>query len=93
MRVMDQTIHDRIAKRGVAHAFVPVFDGHLTGQQRRPTASTVFDHLQQIPPLAIANRGEPPLVKDQEIRFPELCEHFAVRAITARNREIGQEAR
>jgi len=63
VRVLDLTIHDSIAKRGVAHAFVPVFDGHLTGQQRSPTASAVFDLLQQIPPLAISNRGEPPVLE------------------------------
>lgn len=93
MRMMDQSIHDRIAKRGVAHAFVPVLDGHLAGEQRGATARAIFDHLQQIPPLAISNRGETPVVEDQEISFPQLREHFAVRAITARHREIGQEAR
>ncbi len=92
MRMMDQPIHDRIAKRDVAHAFVPAFDGHLAGEQRGATARAVFDHLQQIPPLAIPNRREAQVIDDQEIRFPELREHFAVRAVAARHHEVGQEA-
>ncbi len=34
MGVMHQPVEDRITKRGVADARVPVFDGQLTGDQR-----------------------------------------------------------
>lgn len=92
MRLMDQPIHDGIAEGRIAHAFMPVLDRHLAREQRGATAGAIFDHFEQIAPLAIANRGEPPDIKDQQIDFPELGEDLAVRAIAPGDRELGQEA-
>ncbi len=90
MRLVDEAIHDRIAEGGVADASVPVFDRDLTGQQRGPTARPVFDQFQEITAFAVADRREAPVVQDQEIRLAELREDFAVRAVAARDRELGQ---
>ena len=42
---MDETIHDRVAERGIADAFVPVLDGHLAREQRRAAARAILDQL------------------------------------------------
>ena len=44
--VMDQAIQDRIAEGGIADAFVPVLDRHLTREQCRASARAIFDHLE-----------------------------------------------
>ena len=93
MRVVDQAIHDRVAEGGIADAFVPVLDRYLTGQQRGPAARAILDHLQQIASFPVADRGEAPVIEDQEIGLAELRKHLAVRAIAARDRELREEPR
>ncbi len=43
--MMHQSIQNRVAKRGITDAFVPVFDRHLTGQECGAPAGAIFDHL------------------------------------------------
>ena len=54
MRVMDQSIHDGIAEGGIPDPFVPVLDGDLAREQRRPTPRAILDHFQEIPTFAVA---------------------------------------
>lgn len=61
--MVDQSIHNRIAEGGIPDAFVPVLDGHLTGEQRGATARAILDHLEEIASFAIPNRREPPVVE------------------------------
>ena len=93
MSVVDESIHDRVAEGGIADAFVPVLDGYMAREQRGATSRAVLDHLQEIATFAIADRGQAPVVEDEQIILAKLGEHFAVRAITARDRELRQESR
>ena len=93
VRVVDQTIQDRVAESGIPHAFVPVLDGDLTGEEGRASPGAILNHLQQIPAFPIADRRESPVVQDQEVGFAELREQFAVCAIAAGDDQVWQESR
>jgi hypothetical protein len=66
--VVDQPVEDGIATRGVADHCMLVIDGQLAGDQGGPAADAVLDQLQEIPPFPVAERGQPPVVEDQEVR-------------------------
>src|SRR5712664_529111 len=89
--MVDQAVHDGVAEGGIADALVPVFHRHLTGEERGAPPRAILDHLQQIAPFAIPDWRQPPVVEDQEIRFPKLREQLAVRAIASSDHEFGQE--
>jgi len=93
MGVVDEPIHDRIAEGGIADAPVPVLDGYLAREQRGATSRAVLNHLQEITAFAITDRGQAPVVEDEQISLAKLGEHFAVGAIAARDREFRQESR
>ena len=93
MGVVDQAIHDRVAEGGIADAFVPVLDGHLTGQERRAPSGAILDQFQEIAPFAVTDGSKPPVVQNHEIRLAELREHLAVRAVAACDLEGRQEPR
>jgi len=90
---MDEPIEDRIAKRGVADELVPVVDGHLAGDEGGPPRAPIFDHFEQIAALAIAERGQAPIIEDQEVGLRELLEEAPVGAIAPRRRQLAEEAR
>lgn len=46
MRVVDEPVEDGVAKRGVPDQVMPVFDRHLTGDQRGP--ATAASPCQQV---------------------------------------------
>ena len=58
-----------VAEGGITDAGMPVLDRHLTGEQGRASARPVFDHLQEIPPFAVADRGEAPVVEERIVRM------------------------
>lgn len=64
MGMMHEPVEDRVAKGGVAHLLVPVFDRELTRDQRGPTPDAVLDDLAEITPFSIAERRQAPIVQD-----------------------------
>ncbi len=93
VRVMDEAIEDGVAKRGVADEFVPVVHGHLAGYESRAPTGSIFDHFEEIAAFAIAERGEPPVIQDEQVGLGELLQEPSVRSITARNRQLAEESR
>ncbi len=62
MRVVHEPIEDGITKRGVADHLVPVLDRDLTRDERGPPPGAIFDDLEEIAPLAVAEGGQAPVV-------------------------------
>lgn len=89
VRVIDQSIQNRIAESGIPDAFMPVLERDLTGQECRASAGAIFDQFQEIPSFPIADRRQAPVVKDEQIGFAQLREQFAVRAVRAGDNEFG----
>lgn len=65
VRVMDEPIEDRVAKRGVPDELVPVVDRYLAGDQGGAPAAAIFDDFEEIAALTIAEGGKAPIVQDQ----------------------------
>lgn len=71
-----------------------MLDRQVAGDQCGPAPDAFFDDLEQIPPLAVAEGRQAPIVEDQKVRLPELLEELAIRAIGARAPQlIAEEAR
>ena len=83
VRVVHEPVEDRVPEGGIADHVVPVLDGQLAGDERRPAAGAIFDELQQIAPFAVAERREAPVVQDQEIGLGQRLHHLAVGAVGA----------
>ena len=88
---MDEPVEDRVAKGGVADELVPVVNGHLAGDERGAPVTAIFDDFDEIAALAIAERGQAPIVQDQEVGLRELLEEAPVRAIAPRRRQLAKE--
>lgn len=53
MSVVDQAIEDRVRECGVTDDIVPVVEGELAGDQRRPATIAVFEDFEEVAPFAI----------------------------------------
>ncbi len=81
VRVVHEPVEDGIAKRGVPDAGVPVFDGQLTGDQGGAASDPILDQLEQIPPFAVAEWGQAPVVEDEQIGLREGLHQLPVGAV------------
>src|SRR3990172_361745 len=92
MRLVDQTVEDRIAKGGVADALVPVVEGQLTGHQGGAAAVAVFEDFEQVAAFAVGQGSEAPVVEHEEVGLGEGGEELAVGAVGAREPQLIEEA-
>ena len=67
MCVVDETVEDCIGERGIPDDGVPVVEGELAGEERSSAAVTILEHLEQIPPLGISERGQAEVIEDEEL--------------------------
>lgn len=93
VRVMDESVQNRIAKCGVADQVMPVIDGDLARNERRPAPGAILDDLQEIASLAVPQGSKPPIVQHEDARLRELLQQFAPGAIGAREGEVAEQAR
>ncbi len=94
MRVVHQPVEDRIAEGGIADHLVPVLDGELARDEGGAPPGALLDELQEIAPFAVAERGEPPVVEDEQIGLGQRLHELSIRAIRARVHEFfAQEPR
>lgn len=91
MRVVDEPVEDGVAKRGVPDELVPVVDGDLAGDEGGAATAPIFNDFQQITAFPVAERGESPIVEDEEIGLGELVQESRVRAVATCHREIAEE--
>jgi len=69
---VEETITDRIGQRRIADVVVPLGGRQLAGDDRRAGAVPIFQDLEQIATLLILDRGEPPVVDDEDARRASL---------------------
>lgn len=81
MRVVHEPVEDRVAKGRIAHEVMPVLDRHLARDERGAPPDAFFDDLEEVAPLTVAERGQAPVIQDEQIRLPELLEELAIGAI------------
>ena len=72
MGVVDQPIQDRIADGGILHQLMPGGKGILAGQEGRPAALAVIEDLKEETILIWFERGQAPIVNDQQVDLGQL---------------------
>ena len=87
VRIVHEAIEDGIGNGRLWDHFVPVLDRQLGGHDRRAAPMPIVDDLQQITRLIEGDRGETPVVKDQEIDPRQGLQQPCVPAIAARERQ------
>ena len=71
---MDQAIEDRICDGRILEVSVPLLEGQLARDQRRPAVVAVIEDLQQVATDRIGQRRETEVVDDDEIGLGELSQ-------------------
>gem|GEM_PF-1514138 len=71
VRIVDQAVEDRVGEGWIAQRLMPVFHRELAGDKRRPTIVAIFEQLQQVSPVFITERGQPPIIQNKQLGFGE----------------------
>src|SRR5256885_5882382 len=83
MGVVDEPVEDGVGDGRIGDGLVPVIDRELAGHDGRAAIVPIVDDLQQIATLIMRQRGEPPVVEDQEFDACKRFEQPPMTAITA----------
>ncbi len=67
MGVVDEAIEDGVGDGGIGDDLVPVLDWHLAGDDGRSALVGIVDDFEEIATLLAGERGEAPVVEDEEI--------------------------
>ena len=65
MRVVDETVQDRVGVSGISDGFMPAIDGKLGSDHRRAAAVALFEDFQEIVTGGGVERLQPPIIKDK----------------------------
>ena len=85
---MDYAVADGIGDGRVANGRVPRGRRELARNERRRPFASIFDHLQQVSPLGVAQWRQQPIINRQQIELREFGEEPPIRSVTATDREL-----
>ena len=91
VRVVDQPVKDRIGQGGLPNRLMPVLDRQLAGDDRRPAVMAIFEQLQEVPTIVITERGQAPVVENEDICFGQGRHELHIAAIAFGKRELLKE--
>jgi hypothetical protein len=89
--VVDEAVEDSVGVSRIADDMVPFIDRELAGDDRGSSSMTFFEDLQQIMSCGGIEGFETPIVEYEELHAPECTQESGITAISARQREIGEE--
>jgi len=89
--IVDDAIEDRIGKRRIANDVMPAIDRRLAGENNRARIVTILDDFEQIARLLGRERLRSPVIEDEEFDPADAAQQFGVAAVTARERERGEQ--
>ncbi len=91
---MHEPVEDGVPEGGVADHLVPVLHGELARDQGGAPSGTLLDEFEEIASFPVPERGEPPVIEDEQIGPGERLHEFSIRAIGPGVDEIvAQESR
>ena len=67
VRVVHEPIEDRVGDGRIGDCLVPVIDRQLAGHNRRAAIVPILDNLKDVATLLGRQRGEAPIVQDQQL--------------------------
>jgi hypothetical protein len=65
--VVDEAIEDGVGDGGVGDDLVPVLDRYLAGDDGRSALVAIVDDFEEIATLLAGERGEAPIVEDEQV--------------------------
>ena len=90
---MDEAVEDGVGDGGIGDDLVPVLDRHLAGDDGRAALMAIIDDLEQIAALLAGERGEPPIVEDEELDARRALEQPGIASVAAGERERLEQPR
>jgi hypothetical protein len=93
MCVVDEAVEDGVGDGGVGDDLVPVIDRDLAGDDGRSALMAVVDDFEEIAPLLAGERGEAPIVEDEQIDAGQGLEEPGITSIAAGERESLEQPR
>src|ERR1700733_15276461 len=93
MGAVDQAVEHRVGDSGITNVSMPVLDRQLAGDDGGSAAMTVVDDFQQVTPLLRGERGQTPIIEDENLDPGKALEHAGVAPIATRQTETFQHAR
>ncbi len=67
VRVVHDPIEDCVGDGRIGDCLVPVIDRQLAGDDGRAAIVPILDDLKYVAPLLLGERGEAPIVQDQQL--------------------------
>jgi hypothetical protein len=68
---VNETVEDGIGDGGLADVGVPSVDGELSGNESGPASVAVFEDFKEVAALLVRERGDAPVVNDEDIGLGE----------------------
>ena len=67
--IVHEPVKDRVSERRLPDGGMPVLDRELTGDHGRPPAMAIVQHFEQIAAGLLRQRGQAPVVQNEQIRL------------------------
>src|SRR6516162_8287716 len=91
MGVVNEPVEDGVGICRVTDEGVPFVDRDLTGENGRATPIAFLEDLVEVTTCAGVERLEAPIIEDQELDASETTQDAGIAAVTAGEREFGEE--
>ncbi len=93
MGVVDDAVEDGVGEGGIADDVMPFLDRELAGDDAGGDAVPVVGNLQEVAPRLCVERGEAPIVEDQQADPGKAGEQLGIAAVGAGQGEVLDQAR
>src|SRR6478672_9086797 len=91
MGVVNEAVEDGIGISRVADKGVPFVNGDLAGENGRAAPVAFFEDLVEVTTGTGIERFEAPIVEDEELDAGEAAQDAGIAAVTAGERELGEQ--
>jgi hypothetical protein len=88
---VDEAIEDGVGEGRIAEVVMPKGDRKLAGDQGGARLDAVVEDFEQIAPLLVVQRGQSPVIQDQQLGARQFGEQLGVTPLGAGHRQILQQ--
>ena len=88
---MDEAVQDRVGQGRIPQSLMPVLDRQLTGDHRGPAIMAVFEELQQVAAVFITERGQAPVIENEDIGLGQGRHELPITSIAFGDRKFLEE--
>jgi hypothetical protein len=85
--VVDEAVEDGVGDGGIGDDLVPVLDRHLAGDDGRSPLVTIIDDFEEIAALLAGERGEAPIIEDEQVDPRQHLEEPRIASVAAGERQ------